>query len=1149
MMVLLAVLLYAYFPQGVVALHMCRDGEVVPLNYLFHVNSSFAPADRGVCACEQHFAADQSQVPTVWDVIALVQKPLKRPATKAKAARRPAAAAPGPTSGSTLGTASSTPEASPTTPTAAMTSHPVVLGIVTTSANMEGCPVPWRDRALADLRELRERGLGSGGLLRRLRELVTAHGDDQLCRGFRDFYRNLRTITGTEAGYGLCEEELSWAHFVDHHLWDEWMSLGLGTGSAGSGDPMGPPRPLPISGNQQGELQDGSDDALSLTQLSVKVLMIPACLAVPHNTVLAEPPHFLRLVHRRLRGLCEQGRDLNGFIIAFRHLFQLRRDRYFVADCELVLDDFLRYLDRPMRWDMPFEDVDDDLREMAVWIESELWVERIDDVEEATGWESETVLSMRGEPVMPTDIRQAWRRGEELGEETQVASSSSASAAPTNTVGHSVVLNTPGPFVDSMQAYLMYQIPGDLWRNVAMSVETLAGNRCESHFAQFCHEQWVEHTRRLHSQCHVQLESDLEMDEFAVWVEAEMWELYLNALRNRVGFDSRRFILAAGELQLSRRTRMRAETPVTPGDHLGDQAQDDMNQGEHDRMTGPPDVLGTQEGTPRLAPLLRRLSAMFPELGEPGTARPLGEDMTGESIEVMKGQAQQHPHLQGGLVAVRVERKPRDDDEDSIYMQTSMQVGPRQPRCDPLTGAVTFINEGLMAMDAELRLRRACQLRGQLQRAARSAIGWQWRLVSAVLTAAGSPPGFYLPLDEEAAWVRDSMRMLAACSEVWPTTTCLLPEELPVLTVEDSEEPPAQPDAELREREKEEEEQNRRDQQLWEAHQAAVYKDWEDWVVLNTVTSAPPRIRVRVSSTGAASSSDCVVLPTGQPNLPLTLIVTVDRQDPEVTSECMKPAPVESQSEGTEDTVAAYVPGLDVVYGQWKRGEISNEQVTNDHGLDWLDLFMGQRDLEDTLNCPDQEPTYAAVPASHMEIPDGHPAVCDVHEPAGVTPVEPDLDVLPALLAVTSVPETGPGTSETTLDETAERPGELHSEWPSGCRVQPGSCLSAATEGSAEGEQCEPGCGSGMDVLLEVRPPGHLAALDPGPFVAAGDPSGEELLESGFGSEMVTGTPSSVAFASVSAGSATVILEDSGSVFEGSQGEQGEKGVKRKMEE
>ena len=135
-----------------------------------------------------------------------------------------------------------------------------------------------------------------------------------------------------------------------------------------------------------------------------------------------------------------------------------------------MTNDFQVYANGPVNWRLPFQEIDEDLRNLAWWLESELWIGR-------TGWESDTVMAMSSEPTMPTDERMAWLRGEEgaqhkrrrvqATDDGSVTVRSSTSPNPNVQMTTSVELNTPGSSEMAVQAYLQYQVPSTQRSEVA----------------------------------------------------------------------------------------------------------------------------------------------------------------------------------------------------------------------------------------------------------------------------------------------------------------------------------------------------------------------------------------------------------------------------------------------------------------------------------------------------------------------------------------------------------------------------------------------------------------------------------------------------------------------------------------------------------
>ncbi|CAE7621738.1 unnamed protein product [Symbiodinium sp. CCMP2592] len=545
-------------------------------------------------------------------------------------------------------------------------------------------------------------------------------------RSFLIFYRRLRSYTGTEADGPLTPRERTWIQEVGDRLWLEFLELtmeedgGVEERGHGSG-PSFVPEPR---GNRAVESEgEGSNDATSLFQGwgGALALSLPAHV-IPPSTVLAEPPQFLRLVHRRLREMCRtSGHHVAGFMRAFRHLTNRRRDRYYIVNNELILNDFHMYLDSPIDWTVALPDEEENCYQMAWWLESELWVERSDEVEEGAGWESDLVMTVRSEAVMEADGRFAWRRGEEnsvkrrrtmTGDGQQQAMSSTTSTAPS-----SEFLNTPG------------------WRS------RTEWRRLTQHTPAVCQEQEVK---------------DIELDEMAAWVEAELWEHRVERLIRQYGDFSDAYIQSRARLQLSRRVRMRwrlnspavrALAALDGGDAAsqlcgcacpwretwstwdeswtsGGRDRDRPREGRSRGSNGAPTVTtGHMTVEDAVSMWFQTLGVRGPEDAIATTALPEGGRQ--DRVDIMRGLGAHEINLmQLGVVAVDDEHTEGEDNEESIYMQTNLVLR------DPWTSTVEFLNSGLCGMGDDFRRERARRLRGILQPVCNQMPCAQWQLLS-----------------------------------------------------------------------------------------------------------------------------------------------------------------------------------------------------------------------------------------------------------------------------------------------------------------------------------------------------------------------------------------------------------------------------------
>ena len=156
-----------------------------------------------------------------------------------------------------------------------------------------------------------------------------------------------------------------------------------------------------------------------------------------------------------------------------------------------------------------------------------------------------------------------------------------------------------------------------------------------------------------------------------------------------------------------------------------------------------------------------------------------------------------------------------------------------------------------------------------------------------------------------------------------------------------------------REHEEEEQAQANRDEALYEQHRAGEYRDWEQWVVLNTVTT-PKRRRLLVAAshvtngTTATTARSTLTLPRGADridNVKLTLQFDTVPDLPD-------------QQREAKSTEPALDPTTDLyqrAYQAWRAGDLRDDLVTSIFGSDWLFLFQINKDGVDVETLPEQE--------------------------------------------------------------------------------------------------------------------------------------------------------------------------------------------------
>ena len=146
-------------------------------------------------------------------------------------------------------------------------------------------------------------------------------------------------------------------------------------------------------------------------------------------------------------------------------------------------------------------------------------------------------------------------------------------------------------------------------------------------------------------------------------------------------------------------------------------------------------------------------------------------------------------------------------------------------------------------------------------------------------------------------------------------------------------------------REEEERRQNEADLLLYQAHEGEVYKNWENWVVLNSPTQ-PKRRRLVVATHGqgsdAAASTSTTQAELWVPERLETMQIVLQlKREPDVP----RPGAVEEQiSAGGQASLDLKDEKYQKVYEAWKAGEITNRGISLVYGDDWLMLFEVMRD-------------------------------------------------------------------------------------------------------------------------------------------------------------------------------------------------------------
>ena len=161
------------------------------------------------------------------------------------------------------------------------------------------------------------------------------------------------------------------------------------------------------------EDDEGDEGALVQQWLQGWQWTLPVVMAMPNN----EKP-FFAFARRMISYLDRQGASLTVLATVLQELAWERGNR----DYNLQYEEFLGLLGLP--WECDRDRSDD--RDVLVWLETELWNEYIDLVEEQTGFESEQIMDMREQECLSEADCQVWRQWA-----TQVSGTTQAARSPT----------------------------------------------------------------------------------------------------------------------------------------------------------------------------------------------------------------------------------------------------------------------------------------------------------------------------------------------------------------------------------------------------------------------------------------------------------------------------------------------------------------------------------------------------------------------------------------------------------------------------------------------------------------------------------------------------------------------------------------------
>ncbi|CAE7811621.1 unnamed protein product, partial [Symbiodinium sp. CCMP2456] len=358
-------------------------------------------------------------------------------------------------------------------------------------------------------------------------------------------------------------------------------------------------------------------------------------------------------------------------------------------------------------------------------------------------------------------------------------------------------------------------------------------------------------------------------------------------------------------------------------------------------------------------------------------------------------QVQDYRLRMGDMVEVEVEDDEEEQDEESIYMQVAMDTRTRPSWEQTLQQLVRQGDEqGNAELMRALRRRISSSLYMQTSRGVQ---------LHAALTAVAADPGATLPQCETAPqdasqveqWWKHLKTYLNLVDEdrdnnsagssgdrhhsaaevaEWKRERGELAEERLVAQGVKEQEETA--------REQEQDEQNRQDSELYEAHRAAVYRDWEHWLVLNTPNVQKRRRLVITSRTGQPTTPN-------EPNVG-NILDTTTLTVPNMATQFHLQLHMEDYQEAIQPEAKEIQPGVRVgasedkyqrVYKAWKAGHIDDLGVELLFGAEWVILF--HLEAENGGEAGDEQGTTDATQRRGTIWLDGEVALefCDASSP------------------------------------------------------------------------------------------------------------------------------------------------------------------------
>ena len=159
------------------------------------------------------------------------------------------------------------------------------------------------------------------------------------------------------------------------------------------GETRDPSMPVPGNGGEEEDEVTGMLDLRWFVPIGVLAMQREA---VP----------FFTVAPRVVRHLVRQGANAEVLASVLHQLAWAREEHEYM----MMLEEFLGRLELPHACDMErVHDVDPGHRDVINWLESELWLEYLDDYEAQVGWESDGVQSLREQDRVSDADLQVWR--------------------------------------------------------------------------------------------------------------------------------------------------------------------------------------------------------------------------------------------------------------------------------------------------------------------------------------------------------------------------------------------------------------------------------------------------------------------------------------------------------------------------------------------------------------------------------------------------------------------------------------------------------------------------------------------------------------------------------------------------------------------